>query len=84
MRLVVRNVADLAPAFLVQVFGNSFYDFGICDGDILLVERLAVRLVGANPLVVRSGLTGLVIERANGHNGFHGVVTEIMRRAEVQ
>lgn len=85
MRLVLCDStvveSDKSDAFLVEVCGNDLQEIGICDGDILLVRRVAngTSLLGCNPLVVRTSAAGLVIERADGHNGFHGVVTRIVR-----
>lgn len=79
MRLVPVVDSHKSDTFLVKVSGDSLQEMGICDGDLLLVERVE-GFAPRNPLVVRSGAAGLVIERANGDNGCHGVVTEIVRR----
>lgn len=85
MRLVLCGAPVLessaSETFLVEVSGNSLQEIGIYDGDVLLVHRVEgdSNLVTRNSLAVRSSADGLVIEWDNGHNGYRGVVSRIVR-----
>ena len=82
MRLVVCDAPISSDVFLVKVSGDSLAEMGICNGDVLLIDRVeSDNLIHGNPLVVRSSPAGLVIERSNGHNGFHGIVRRLVRRS---